>query len=111
MSAPSAIDQTLAALAEPNRRRIVDMLSAGPRPAGDLARALDLSPPALSRHLRVLRASGLVQDTHPAFDARVRIYALRHGPIAELQQWLAEAEVMWSGQLAALKRHVEDHGG
>ncbi len=111
MSAAIAIDRTLAALADPHRRRIVDLLSAGPRPAGDLARALDLSPPALSRHLRILRSSGVVEDSHPAFDARVRIYTLRQGPIAELQQWLAEAEAMWTGQLAALKRHVEGEGG
>ena len=106
----AALDRTLAALAEPNRRRIVDLLSGGPRPAGDLARALSLTPPALSRHLRVLRQGGLVEDSHPAFDARVRIYALRREPIADLQRWLAEAEQLWTGQLAALKRHVEDGG-
>jgi DNA-binding transcriptional ArsR family regulator len=67
-----------------------------------------LSPPAMSRHLRALKASGLVAETHPEFDARVRIYALRREPIAELKAWLADAEAMWVDQLAAFKAHLED---
>lgn len=101
------LDRTLAALADPNRRRVVDILARGPRAAGDLARELDLSPPAMSRHLRTLRQSGLVEESHPEFDARVRIYALRPEPMAELLRWLAEAERLWSDQLAAFKAHLE----
>jgi DNA-binding transcriptional ArsR family regulator len=101
------IDQTLAALADPHRRRVVDILSRGPRAAGDLARELALSPPSMSRHLRTLRESGLVEESHPTFDARVRIYALRPEPMADLLRWLEEAERLWSGQLLAFKAHIE----
>jgi DNA-binding transcriptional ArsR family regulator len=101
------LDRTLAALADPHRRRVVDLLSRGPRAAGDLARELDLSPPAMSRHLRILRESGLVEESHPEFDARVRIYALRSEPMVDLLRWLEEAERLWSDQLAAFKAQVE----
>jgi DNA-binding transcriptional ArsR family regulator len=106
-AAPAEIDRTLAALADPHRRRVVDLLSRGPRAAGDLARELALSPPAMSRHLRTLRQSGLVGESHPTFDARVRIYALRPEPMANLLRWLEEAERLWSEQLAAFKAHLE----
>jgi DNA-binding transcriptional ArsR family regulator len=101
------IDRTLSALADPHRRQAVRLLAERPRPAGELARALDLSPPAMSRHLKTLRASGLVEESHPAFDARVRIYALRPEPMVHLLRWLEEAERLWSEQLAAFKAHVE----
>jgi DNA-binding transcriptional ArsR family regulator len=68
---------------------------------------LRLPPPALSRHLRTLKASGLVAETHPRFDARVRFYSLRPGPMADLKAWLAETERLWSEQLAAFKAHLE----
>ncbi|MDZ4373109.1 MAG: metalloregulator ArsR/SmtB family transcription factor [Phenylobacterium sp.] len=102
-----ALDRTLAALADPHRRRVVDLLAQGPRAAGDLARALELSPPAMSRHLRTLRQSGLVEETHPEFDARVRIYALRPEPMVHLLRWLEESERLWTAQLTAFKAHVE----
>jgi DNA-binding transcriptional ArsR family regulator len=102
-----AVDLTLVALADPHRRQVVDLLAERPRPAGELARELGLSPPAMSRHLKTLKASGLVEESHPAFDARVRIYSLRPGPMRELQRWLADAERLWSDQLAAFKAHVE----
>lgn len=105
--AEAAIDRTLAALADPSRRRVVEVLSHGPRAAGELARELDLSAPAMSRHLRTLRRSGLVEESHPEFDARVRIYALRPEPMADLLKWLREAERMWSEQLLAFKAHLE----
>ena len=65
------------------------MLRERPRRAGELAAAVGLSAPAMSRHLRTLRASGLVEESHPELDARVRVYALRPGPMAELKAWLA----------------------
>jgi DNA-binding transcriptional ArsR family regulator len=105
----NALDRTLAALADPDRRRAIDLLRAGPRRAGELAQAIGLPAPAMSRHLRVLRQSGLVEESHPEFDARVRIYALRTGPMAELRDWLAETETLWSEQLASFKRHLEGH--
>jgi DNA-binding transcriptional ArsR family regulator len=108
MAAASAkIDVTLAALADPHRRRVIDLLSRGPRAAGDLARELDLTPPAMSRHLKTLRQSGLVEESHPTFDARVRIYALRPEPMVHLLRWLEDAERLWSEQLAAFRAHLE----
>jgi len=101
------LDRTLAALADPHRRRAVELLGARPRAAGELARDLGLTPPAMSRHLKALRDSGLVEESHPAFDARVRIYALRAEPMGELKRWLEAAEALWSDQLAAFKRHLE----
>lgn len=105
----AALDRTLAALADPARRRAIDLLREGPRRAGDLAQAIGLPAPAMSRHLRVLRQSGLVEvdKSQPEFDARVRIYALRPGPMAELRDWLDETEALWAEQLASFKAHVE----
>ncbi|MFI4934846.1 MAG: ArsR/SmtB family transcription factor [Caulobacterales bacterium] len=101
------LDRILAALADPHRRKVVDVLRHGPRPAGEIAKAVGLAPPAMSRHLRTLRRSGLVEESHPEFDARVRIYALRSEPMTELKRWLEETEAMWSEQLAAFKAHLE----
>jgi DNA-binding transcriptional ArsR family regulator len=106
-AAPAEIDRTLAALADPQRRRVVDLLAERPRAAGELARALELPAPTMSRHLKTLKESGLVEESHPAFDARVRIYALRPEPMVHLIRWLEDAERLWSEQLAAFKAHVE----
>ncbi|WP_323122833.1 ArsR/SmtB family transcription factor [Burkholderia alba] len=105
--ASAALDRTLSALADSNRRRIVELLRERPLRAGELADAVGLSPPALSRHLRTLKAGGLIEETHPEFDARVRIYTLQPKPMADLKVWLETTEQLWAGQLAALKRHVE----
>jgi DNA-binding transcriptional ArsR family regulator len=101
------IDQTLAALADPHRRRAVELLGQRPRRAGELAEALGLPAPAMSRHLRELKQSGLVEETHPEFDARVRIYTLKDGAMADLKKWLADTDRMWADQLASFKAHVE----
>jgi DNA-binding transcriptional ArsR family regulator len=61
----------------------------------------------MSRHLRQLKDSGLVEESHPEFDARVRVYALKNGAVADLKTWLADTEVMWTTQLSAFKRHGE----
>ena len=103
----AALDRTLAALADPDRRRTIDLLREGPRRAGDLAQAIGLPAPAMSRHLRVLRQSGLVEESHPEFDARVRIYSLRPAPMAALRDWLDETEALWAEQLSSFKQHVE----
>jgi DNA-binding transcriptional ArsR family regulator len=105
-SLPS-LDRTLAALADHERRRAVDLLRESPRRAGELAAELGLPPSAMSRHLKVLRASGLVEEHHPDFDARVRIYHLRAEPMTELKAWLEETQRGWEQQLAAFKAHVE----
>jgi len=103
----TSLDGTLAALADPNRRAAVELLRKGPRRAGELAASLDLSPPAMSRHLRVLRTSGLVAEDHGGEDARVRIYRLEQKPFSELKGWVEEVERFWSLQLQSFKRHVE----
>jgi DNA-binding transcriptional ArsR family regulator len=105
--ASDEVDQILAALADPHRRRVVDLLSRGPRPAGEIAKMVGLAPPAMSRHLRTLKRSGLVEESHPDFDARVRVYALRSGAMSELKAWLEETERMWAEQLTAFKAHLE----
>lgn len=103
----SAVDRALTALADPHRRRAVELLGQRPHRAGELADALGLPAPAMSRHLRALKQGGLVSETHPEFDARVRIYALKDGAMAELKDWLAQTEALWVRQLAAFKAHVE----
>lgn len=103
----AALDRTLAALADPTRRRAVELLGQRPRPAGELAKALDLAAPAMSRHLRALKDGGLVEETHADHDARVRIYALKHGAMDDLKSWLADSERLWTDQLAAFKAYAE----
>jgi DNA-binding transcriptional ArsR family regulator len=103
----SRIDKTFAALADPRRRHAVELLGKRSRRAGELADALGLPGPAMSRHLRQLKQSGLVEETHPESDARVRIYALKDGAMAELKRWLADTEAMWAAQLPGFKVHVE----
>lgn len=105
--ADAGLDRTLAALADPHRRRVVDLLGERPRPAGELARLVGLSPPAMSRHLRTLRASGLVTESHAEFDARVRIYELQPEPMRQLRHWLENSEALWSQQLVAFKHFAE----
>jgi DNA-binding transcriptional ArsR family regulator len=101
------IDRTLAALADPHRRKVVDLLRERPRRAGELAKAVGLAAPAMSRHLRTLRQADVIEESHPEFDARVRVYALKSGALSELSGWLAQTETLWSDQLAAFKAHVE----
>jgi DNA-binding transcriptional ArsR family regulator len=107
LRAPAKVDRVLAALADPHRRRVVELLRERPRTAGEIARAVGLNPPALSRHLRSLRKSGLVEESHPEFDARVRVYSLRPAPMADLKRWLEETERLWVERIAAFKAHVE----
>ncbi len=90
--------------AAPPRRRFV---VGAPRPAGALAASLGVSAPAMSRHLRALRETGLVEERHDGIDARVRVYSLRPEPMADLKKWLEETEALWSRQLLALKAHIE----
>ena len=109
MSAPG-LDRTLAALADPHRRRVVDLLRERPHRAGELAEAARISFPAMSRHLRTLRRSGLVDEDRDEFDSRVRIYRLRPEAMAELKTWLAETDALWARQLSAFKAHLQKLG-
>ena len=106
MSTPN-LDETLLALADPTRRRVVDLLRKKPQRAGDLAAALDVSPPRLSRHLRILRKSGLIEDSGVDHDARVSLYRLKPEPFETLKDWLQEVESFWTMELAAFKAHAE----
>ena len=101
------VDSTLAALADPTRRRVVDMLREGPRRAGELSAAFDMSAPAMSRHLRVLRTRGLIEEESVDHDARVRVYRLRPEPFRDLQAWLQQMQSFWKDQLGAFKVHAE----
>ncbi len=106
----SSLDRTLAALADPTRRAAVHLLRRKPRRAGELAEALAMSPPAMSRHLRVLRKTGLIEEDELEHDARVRIYRLRREPFSELRAWLEDLEAFWSAQLQSFKERAERRG-
>jgi DNA-binding transcriptional ArsR family regulator len=101
------LDRTLAALADPTRRGIVELLREGPRNPSEIAEALDVSRPVMSRHLRVLRSAGMVSETIQSDDARVRMYQLHPGPFEQLTGWLDELDAFWSDQLQAFKAHAE----
>ena len=107
-SASSPVDTTFAALAEPTRRRVVERLWQRPHRPSELCEAFDMSPPAMSRHLRVLRRSGIIEEHRQDDDARVRLYRLRPDRFRELTAWLERMEAFWEDQLAAFKQHVED---
>jgi DNA-binding transcriptional ArsR family regulator len=101
------VDRTLAALAEPTRRGVIEFLRRKPQRASDIAKALRMSRPAMSRHLRVLRKAGLVREEGIEEDARARIYRLEHAPFEQLRDWLEEVEAFWGDQLDAFRAHAE----
>jgi DNA-binding transcriptional ArsR family regulator len=92
-----------AALADPTRRRIVELLSAGERSAGEIVEEFDVSAPAISQHLKALRAAGLVQVRT---DAQRRIYALDPAGLENIDAWLKDVRKFWSGRLDALEREL-----
>ena len=91
-------------LAEPNRRRILDLLREKERPVGDLVSALRVSQPAVSKHLRVLRDAGFVEVRS---DAQRRLYRVRPEPLREIADWLEPYRAMWSSRLDDLERHLD----
>jgi DNA-binding transcriptional ArsR family regulator len=95
-----------AALAEPNRREILELLRGGERSVNDLVAALPISQPGVSKHLKVLRAAGLVDAR---VDGRQRLYGLRAEPLAEVDAFLAPYRAYWSARLDALERHLEEN--
>jgi DNA-binding transcriptional ArsR family regulator len=107
----SEFEPVLTALADPTRRRVVQLLRAGPRRAGELAASTGTSAPAMSRHLRVLLEAGIVADERPSDDARARVFWLRPQSIAPLRDWLDELQNASDEQLASFKRHVQGRGG
>jgi DNA-binding transcriptional ArsR family regulator len=92
-------------IAEPHRRRILDLLREQPRPVGDLVAELGISQPAVSKHLRVLRVAGLVDATH---DAQRRVYRVRPEPLREIDEWLQPYRRAWADRLDTLERHLDE---
>ena len=101
---PTAFD----VLAQPSRRRILDLLREGERPVGELVDALAMSQPAVSKHLRVLRDTGFVDAR---VDAQRRLYRLRSAPLRELDRWLEPYRALWASHLDALERHLDEMEG
>ena len=92
-----------AALADPTRRRIVELLSNGERSAGEIVDEFDVSAPAISQHLKALRGAGLVQVRT---DAQRRIYALDAAGLENIDAWLKDVRKFWSGRLDVLEREL-----
>jgi len=95
-------------IAEPTRRRILDLLLTGERPVGDLVTGVGMSQPGVSRHLRVLRDAGLVMSRT---DAQRRLYSINPAPLAELDAWLAPYRRLWAQRLDQLGAHLDDMTG
>jgi DNA-binding transcriptional ArsR family regulator len=105
--APSA-DNLLDALADPTRRRVVQLLGERPYRAGELARAIGTSAPVMSRHLRTLHQAGFLDDARGETDARQRIFRLRQDSVIALQAWLDQLQAQWSEQLSSYARHLNE---
>ena len=95
-----------AALAEPSRRRILDLLRERDRSVTELVDFLDLSQPGVSKHLKVLREAGLVRVR---VDGKRRWYGLRAAPLADVADWLEPYRRHWEERFDALERHLEEH--
>lgn len=102
------VTTTFQALAEPTRRRILDLLLERPRPVGELVERLGLSQPGTSKHLRALRDAGLVRVRK---DAQQRWYELRPEPLTEIDEWLRPYRKLWAASLDALERHLDSMPG
>lgn len=102
------LDDTLTALADPARRRVVELLRDGPRRAGDIAAEVGMSRQAMSRHLNVLRARGIVDVELVDADGRGRTYRLQPDRLVALSAWLDQVQAGHAEQLAAFRRYVEE---
>jgi DNA-binding transcriptional ArsR family regulator len=108
-----ARDEVLAALADPTRRRIVELLGQEPRTATQIHRAFPIAAPAVSRHLRVLRDAGLIAPHRVPGDDRVRLYALEPQALDIVAGWISEVSGHWQQQLESFKDYValRSYGG
>src|SRR5579863_9200205 len=97
-------EAAFSALADPTRRAALDLLRAGTRPAGEIARAFPVSRPAISKHLRSLRRAHLVEERR---EGRHRMYQLNPEPLKAVDSWLEQYRVFWQTSLANLKTFVE----
>ncbi|MBF6558059.1 MAG: winged helix-turn-helix transcriptional regulator [Acidimicrobiales bacterium] len=94
-------------LADPKRRRVVQLLGTRPHRAGELAEATGMSQPAMSRHLKILLDSGIIEDERVPEDARVRLFKLQPDSLVAVQAFLDQLQAEWRSQLRSFKRHVE----
>jgi DNA-binding transcriptional ArsR family regulator len=101
------VAQLFDALADPTRRRVVELLGSQPARAGELAAALGTSAPAMSKHLRHLLRAGLVTDERDMTDARARVFRLRPQSVTAIQAWLDQLQAHWDVQLRSFQRHLE----
>jgi DNA-binding transcriptional ArsR family regulator len=99
------VTATLDVIAEPARRRILEVLRTGERPVGDLVETLGMSQPAVSKHLRVLRDARLVGVR---VDAQRRVYRITPEPLREVDEWLAPYRELWESALSDLERHLDE---
>ena len=102
-----SVSVTFEVIAEPNRRRILDLLLEEERPVGHLVEAMHVSQPAVSKHLKVLRDAGLVEART---DAQRRVYRVRTEPLRDVDEWLRPYRQRWASTLNALERHLEIMG-
>jgi DNA-binding transcriptional ArsR family regulator len=105
--AASDLDTAFAALSDTTRRAVIQALLARPLRAGELAQVTRMSPPALSRHLRVLRKAGFVVEEGIEEDARVRVYRIDPVAFEPVRDWVGHVEQLWQEQLLAFKRRAE----
>ncbi len=91
-------------IAEPTRRRMLDLLREHDRPVGEFVVALDISQPTASKHLKVLREAGLVESR---VDAQRRIYRIRLDPLRAIDDWLEPYRQLWERRFDALERHLD----
>jgi DNA-binding transcriptional ArsR family regulator len=97
------MDLVLQALADGSRRTLLEILREHPASAGELADALPIARPGVSRHLRVLREAGLVEVRQ---ESQRRIYSLRPEPLAEVDTWLGDYRALWRNRLDALHTEI-----
>jgi DNA-binding transcriptional ArsR family regulator len=107
VTTPEKVDGLFAALADPTRRKVVELLGARPHRPSELAQQLGTSAPVMSRHLRILLRAGLVDDERVRDDARARVFRLRSEQVAAVQAWLDQVQAHWTEQLGSFQRHVD----
>jgi DNA-binding transcriptional ArsR family regulator len=106
MTTPTA-PNVFSVLADPTRRRVIELLACRPHRAGELATRAGTSPQAMSNHLRVLLDAGIVTDERLAGDARARVFRLRPQALTDAQAWFDQLQAEWRDQLTAFKDHAE----
>ncbi len=100
----NTIQAAFKALADPNRRAVLDLLRQGSLPAGRIAQVFPISRPAISKHLRLLRRANLVEERR---HGRLRLYGLNPGPLRAVDSWLSQYRTFWQASLTSLKTFVE----